>query len=485
MGMSDSLKGVVVAGLSSGSGKTVATMALLRGLLSRGFDIAPMKCGPDFIDPRFHEAVVPGPSHNLDMYFLSEDGLKKRYESSVSGKSGGVVEGVMGIFDGETKRTSSADIARTLGLPVILVINAKGLAETISALVKGVMAHDPALRILGVIGTFTGSKRHGDILKEALQKEGLPPLLGTIDRNQSLALPERHLGLVGAGELAATGFLDGFLETLDTKVLPGLAWGVIEECFLKTETKSDILNSVSPSPFFSTVSRSQKAIAPKYRMGIAWDRAFCFYYPENLEMLVDMGVSLVPFSPIDDPSLPENLDGLLFGGGYPELYAEELSRNQTMKESVRAFARTEAPIIGECGGFLYLTKGPKNKEDGAPSPEFAGLFPLRFSMGEKLRRLGYAEVSHSGTGPFSDASGFVRGHIFHYSFLQKEPSEDGCSMPAFVHGGEDEGLQIGNTIGSYLHLYFPSNPEYVGSLVASLARQAARRVKSLSEKEAF
>ena len=478
--MSDPFKGVVVAGLSSGSGKTVATMAILRGLSSRGFDVAPMKCGPDFIDPRFHEAVASGPSFNLDMYFLSGEGLKKRYEASTSGKSGGVVEGVMGIFDGETRGTATSDIARTLGLPVILVINAKGLAETISALVKGVMIHDPTLRTLGVIATFTGSKRHGDILREALEKESLPPLLGTIERNLALALPERHLGLVGAGELAMTGFLDRFRETLDSEVLPGFSWEIIEEHFLKLDIKPEIRKNGDPAPFFGDIHRSKKAMAAKYRLGVAWDRAFSFYYPENLEMLIEMGVLPVPFSPMEDSSLPENLDGLLFGGGYPELYAEELSRNQAMKESVRSFSRTGAPVIGECGGFLYLTMGPKNKEDGTVLHDFAGLFPVGFVMGEKLRRLGYAEVSHPGSGPFSNASGFVRGHIFHYSFLLKEPSEADCVSHAFLKGGEGEGMKVGNTIGSYLHLYFPSNPEYARSLVASLAQSSANKLMSPS-----
>ncbi len=476
--MSERPKGVVVAGLSSGSGKTVATMALLRGLSSRGFDVAPMKCGPDFIDPRFHEAVVSGPSYNLDMYFLSGDELGKRYGRFVEGRSGGVVEGVMGLFDGEAKKTATSDIARTLGLPVILVINAKGLAETVSALVKGVLAHDPELAILGVIATFTGSKRHGDILREALEREGLPPLLGTIERDQALALPERHLGLVGAGELSRSGFLERFLETLDTKVLPGFSWELIEPNFSRQESSPGVLPG--EAPFFRAVHRSPNAILPRYRLGVAMDRAFCFYYPENMEMLLELGVLPVPFSPMEDPFLPEDLDGLFFGGGYPELYAEELSRNQSMKESVRAFSATGAPVVGECGGFLYLTMGPKNREDDSELHDFVGLFPVRFLMGEKLRRLGYAEVSHPGSGPFSEATGFVRGHIFHYSFLQKDLSEEVPLSPAFLRGVEDEGMMAGNTIGSYLHLYFPSNREYAASLVASLARQSAKKARATS-----
>ncbi|MHB1756673.1 MAG: cobyrinate a,c-diamide synthase [Leptospirillum sp.] len=477
--MSDRRNGLVVAGLSSGSGKTVATMALLRGLSLRGFDVAPMKCGPDFIDPRFHEACVPGPSFNLDRYFLSEEGLRKRYETSVFKKSGGVVEGVMGIFDGETKGTSTADIARTLDLPVILVINAKGLAETIKALVKGVMVHAPGLRILGVIATFTGSKRHGDILREALGKEGLPPLLGTIDRNVALELPERHLGLVGVKELSLTGFLDRFMDAIDSGVVPGFSWEVIEQHFLKRDPKPEISQNPGTVPFWGGIHRGQNGQTAKLRLGIAWDRAFSFYYPENLEMLSELGVSLIPFSPMEDSSLPEGLDGLLFGGGYPELYAEELSANQSMKKAVRSFSRTGAPIIGECGGFLYLTRGPRNHQDGELLHEFAGLFPTSFVMGEKLRRLGYAEVSHPGSGPFGSASGFVRGHIFHYSFLLNEPLEEGSPSPAFLKSGENEGMKVGNVLGSYLHLYFPSNPEYASSLVASLAESHANKTRFL------
>lgn len=451
-------RGLVVAGTQSGSGKTVVTMGLLSALGRKGFEIRPFKCGPDFIDPRFHEWIVGRTSINLDPYFLEPSSLSELYDRSAEGLSGGVVEGVMGFYDGIEKGTSTFDIATTLGLPVLLVMPSRGIAETIGALVRGLLEHRSGWTPLGILATQTGSDRHGDILASTLEREGLPPLVGTVPRNEKLSLPERHLGLVTRWELEKDGTLDAFRAVLD-RCADGWDWNRLTSSFVPAKPVSD------------TPGIRQYQGLGKIRLGVAWDEAFRFYYHENFAALEKRGVEIVPFSPLSDPNLPDGLDGLYIGGGYPEVYARELSANRTLIDSMRVFAGSGKPIYAECGGMLYLTEGPAG-EDWT----WVGLFPWRFRMKERLKRLGYAEATPSDGHFLSEGKSSVRGHLFHYSELVSGGVADPCTLnPAFFVSGNPEGFSLGNIVASYLHLYFPSNPSILDSWIRSLSRSGEKR----------
>ncbi|MCL4485353.1 MAG: cobyrinate a,c-diamide synthase [Nitrospirae bacterium] len=467
-------RGVVVAGAGSGSGKTLVTMALLWGLAQRGFSVHPFKCGPDFIDPRHHEWIARIPSGNLDLHFSEPSGLRERFDRQVAGSSGGVVEGVMGLFDGLARGSSTWDIARALELPVILVLSAQGMAETLAALVRGIVLHREGPHFLGVIATRTGSDRHRKLIADALAAEGLPPLLGVLPRDEALSLPERHLGLCAPGEqgteeaVRLRQALSCAADALDwSRILSAFSPPSVpapefresgEECTDFTRA----WRTRNTTPFHSS-SRVRRFL----RLGVVLDEAFWFYYPENWELFEKCGIDIVFFSLLKDRRLPPNCDGLYLGGGYPERFFRELALNRKMIGEVRQFCASGRPVYAECGGLLYLTEGPLQEEAGEES-RLAGIFPLRYSMGDRLKRLGYAEVT-AGKGFFSEAPGSVRGHLFHYSRL----SGGGTDLQgAFLHtsDGTSEGFAMNGVVASYLHLFFPSNPLWGEALARALEK---------------
>lgn len=461
-------RGLVVAGAGSGSGKTLVTMALLAGLARRGYRVHPFKCGPDFIDPRHHEWIAQTLSGNLDLHFSEPEALRARFDRQVSGSSGGVVEGVMGLFDGLVRGSSTWDIARTLDLPVVLVLSAQGMAETIAAIVRGILFHREGTQILGVIATRTGSDRHRTLISEALAAEGLPPLLGVLPRNEALSFPERHLGLCAPGEQGeeeSARFLKALSSAADT-----LDWSTILTAFSP-------LQATGPRfPEFQEDSRDfthalRKRTPPSLqgrrplRLGVALDEAFWFYYPENLEAFEKYGIEIAFFSPLRDRRLPEGCKGLYLGGGYPERFSRQLAENRLMLGEVRRFCASGRPVYAECGGLLYLTEGPC-QEGAGEETRLAGVIPVQYSVGERLKRLGYAEVN-SGEGFLSKAPGSVRGHLFHYSRLSGEKTD---LPPAFRHTADSksEGYALGGVVASYLHLFFPSNPLWGEALARAL-----------------
>ena len=358
---SDFLSAFLLGGVNSGSGKTTLAAALLRALRRRGIDVAPFKCGPDYIDPSFHRQAAGRASFNLDPCFHAGAALRSAFARSAATADAAVVEGVMGLFDGTcpgTRAGSSAEIAARLGLPVVLVVNARGISGSIAPLVKGFCEWDPEVRIAGVIADFTGSARHGQLLADALRTAGLPPLLGRFDRNEAWRLPERHLGLT--------------IGTLDDALLDRMADAAEESIDL--DRLLELARIPRPAAVVSAAAQATSGL----RLGVAQDEAFHFYYEENFELLRERGVELVFFSPLHDRDLPPELDGLWFGGGYPELFAETLAANDAMLDAVRSFAASGRVVWGECGGFLYLLDGLTGF-DGLRYP-MLGLLPDRKSV---------------------------------------------------------------------------------------------------------
>jgi cobyrinic acid a,c-diamide synthase len=451
--MTNQTRGLVIAGTQSGVGKTTVTLGLLAVLRRRGLVVQPFKVGPDFIDPGHHTRAAGRVSRNLDGWMLSRETNEALFRRQVRDADVAVVEGVMGLFDGYdglSEAGSTAQMAKWLGLPVLLVVDARAMARSAAALVHGFASFDPELTLAGVIFNRIGSATHLDYLQQALSSLKGVRCFGGLPRDQELAIPERHLGLATAEDhpledaylnhladwLESHLDLDGLLEALPVLELPG--------------------------------EQAPKAASPTVRLGVARDRAFCFYYPENLELLADSGAELVPFSPLNDRELPTGLHGIYLGGGYPELYAAQLAANSGMRQAVKECATAGLPIYAECGGLMYLARDIRDLEGQAHS--MTGVFPFTVRMLPRLKALGYREVTLAAAGLLGPAGTRARGHEFHYSEMVGEP----IGVPRIYRltsrkGGEPvaEGYCEHNVLASYVHLHFGSNPDVARSLVAS------------------
>ena len=443
-GSGNSIKGVVVAGTHSGSGKTTVTLGLMAALVKRGLSVQPFKCGPDFIDPTLHQLATGRVSRNLDLWMSGAPFVQDCFNRHAANSDIAVVEGVMGCFDGG--ESSSASLAKALNLPVVLVIDVRSMAESVAAIVKGFEELDPELRLAGVIFNRVGSPRHLELLTDALKTHCRAELLGYLPRDTEFTIPDRHLGL-HMGEEAPLSpdslakLADTVSEYVNLDRLCELACGQGE--------------SVSVSP---VVTESEKKVV---RIGVARDRAFCFYYEDNLDILRQAGAELVEFSPLLDTDLPDGLDGIYLGGGYPELYAAQLAANSSMRSAIRDWSESGKPLYSECGGFMYLTEGIVDL-DGNEHP-MAGVYPVKARMKKGRSSLGYREATLTGSSLFGEVGTVLRGHEFHYSTIDAMPESVGRVYR--LADGSGEGYQINNTLGGYLHLHFGFNVKAVQNFV--------------------
>lgn len=444
-----SLSAVVIAGTHSGVGKTSITLGLIGALVRRGLAVQPFKVGPDFIDPLHHSHTSGRVSRNLDGWMLSADINRERFARASADADVCVVEGVMGLFDGSdgnSERGSTAEMAKLLGLPVVLVVDASAMARSAAALIHGFSDFDPDLRIAGVILNNVGGEAHADMIRDALG--GAVPVLGATPRAADIAMPERHLGL----HLPHEGRRD-YVERLADLIEAHLDLDALLQA-----------SRIARLP----VPQDSAVPAPVVRIGVARDDAFCFYYAENLELLADAGAELVEFSPIAD-RLPEDLDGLYFGGGYPELHGAELSQNIEMLEAIRGFAAAGGPIYAECGGLMYLAEQLEIDEQ---TYRLCGVLPLATRMPAPLR-IAYTEIAT--TGGLFGAGHAARGHLFHQSEIVREgPMEHGYELRTNRGERSQEGFGVGNVLASYAHLHLASAPELAGTLVRRCSQFRAR-----------
>jgi cobyrinic acid a,c-diamide synthase len=446
---------IVIAGVSSGVGKTTVALGLLAALRRRGMSVQPFKVGPDFIDPGFHALVAGRPSYNLDGWMCGREDVAATVAHRAAGAELALVEGVMGCFDGYDGASddgSTAQVAKWLGAPVILVVDAWAMARSAAAVVLGFERFDPGLDVAGVIFNRVAGKSHYRILRESIEPNCRALPLGYLPRRESLVLPERHLGLVTAVEQGVPSVL------LDELV------GAIEES-VDLDRLLSLCRSNVTSEYASPGAGAKNTI--RARIGVARDRPFQFYYPANFDLLRAAGADLVFWSPLEDADLPR-VDALYFGGGYPEVYARELSANKAMLKAVREFASSGRPVYGECGGLMYLAEAIED-EAGELHP-MVGLLPTIVRMRPKRLTLGYVEVEVTRDTPLAPAGIVARGHEFHASRIDGVPR----SVPRAyrVRGRRDEapraeGYLVGNTLLSYVHLHFGSNPALAEHLVRS------------------
>ncbi|MBE9190935.1 cobyrinate a,c-diamide synthase [Gloeocapsopsis crepidinum LEGE 06123] len=433
---------LIIAGERSGVGKTTITLMLL-AYLSRRMQVQSFKIGPDYIDPMFHQYVTKRPCRNLDPLLTNDAYVRQSFTHHSQDVDCVLVEGVMGLFDGATgidDTASTAHIARLLELPVLLVIDCSRLSRSVAAIAHGYRSFDPRVKIAGVVLNRVGSDRHLQLLKEALESIQLP-ILGVLHRSDDLAIPDRHLGLVPTAEISQLDqLIDRFAQ-------------LGEACFVWEK----LLPLLKKAKIFSVAASEQNITITHFtslRIAVARDRAFSFYYPDNLEILAQLGAQIVYWSPLTDPDLPENIQGLYFGGGFPEVFTQQLTENKSARVAVKKAIEQGIPTYAECGGLMYLSQAIVDFE--CQSWSMVDIIPATAIMDSRLT-LGYRQATVLQS-PLFKTGTVIWGHEFHRSRLNQT-----STAPLFELQGYNssfrtlEGWQAYQVHASYLHLHFGGN----------------------------
>ena len=444
----------------SGSGKTLITCALLRILKRRGFHPASFKCGPDYIDPMFHRTVLGIPSRNLDLFMAGKEGVVRALENGMKGSDIGVIEGVMGFFDGYSTGScegSSYDLSCVTKTPAILVVNARGMSFSVLPLVKGFCGFGDRKMIKGIILNNISSVVAKE-LSDRIYEETNVPVIGFLPVMKSADLKSRHLGLVLPGEVP------GILEAID-RVSDELEANLDFDKLIEIAEEADSIDidvqaltgrgSDSGNAFLDD-GASCSSDRAKVKVGIARDEAFCFYYEDNLELLEEMGAEPVFFSPIHDRNLPD-VSRLIIGGGYPELHAKELSENVSMLRGIKEAADSGMPILAECGGFMYLLESLEDPDGN--EYKMTGVFPGRSHMTEKLSHFGYVKATKNTDNMYILEDEEILGHEFHYY----KASDDGDVLMLAKPNGMRNWpgyMSRSKVFAGFAHLYYPSCPQF-------------------------
>ena len=439
-------RGLVIAAPASGSGKTLTTLSLLSLLRANGVDAAGCKIGPDYIDPGFHAAATGKPCFNLDIWSMRPESLRRLMARQAARAELLIIEGVMGLFDGIPgldirHNASSAQLARQLGLPVLLVLNAKGQGATIGAVIDGLVRYDPTLTIAGVIFNNVGSAVHREILGDAARMAGVP-VLGYLPHIAALKLPARHLGLVQAREMAE---LTAFFAAARTAFAAAVDLDAIVAAA-----------GLLPAPEFLTmaddVAFEPLLPPPGQRIALADDAAFAFTYPFHREGWALAGAEILPFSPLNDEAPRGDADAIFLPGGYPELYAGRLAANHRFLGGLRAAAMRNVFIYGECGGYMTLGTHLVDAEGGRH--QMAGLLPVETSFATRKLHLGYRAISQLTATPLGKVGAAFRGHEFHYASIVSEGAAPPLFMAEDARGRDlgPVGRHVGSVMGSFMHL---------------------------------
>ncbi|MGE0243047.1 MAG: cobyrinate a,c-diamide synthase [Nitrososphaeraceae archaeon] len=455
-----SIPRIIVAGTTSGVGKTLITLGILNQFKLLGYKVQSFKIGPDFIDPAYHSFVTNNPCYNLDSWLMGEEGVIDTFEKYTKGKDLAVIEGVMGLFDGAEGKTdfaSTAQIAKILNSPIILVIDGSKAARSIAAIAYGFMNFDKKLKIKGIILNKIASTKHSCLIKDAFENKIKIPIIGIIYKNQDFTFSERHLGLIPTIEL-------------------------------NKKRKANILKSVRTMSDFLDSDKLHNLIVPvklklkpkkKYepnknlkdiKIAVALDSSFNFYYQENLDALQQNGANLLFFSPLHDTQVPADIHGILLGGGFPEIMSKDLTKNQLMMKSIKKIAETEIPIYAECGGLMYLCKSitdnmsKRNNEHtkhktNCKSYKMIGLIDASTVMTNKLI-LNYTQGTIINKSSLFKGVKTIRGHEFHYSKIENSHPDTKFSYRLDIGVGiinNRDGIYIYNTLASYNHLHFSNS----------------------------
>ena len=483
---------VLIAGVHSGVGKTTVTMGILLALRAAGKSPQPFKVGPDYIDPGFLSFTAGRTCRNLDSWLIPAPRLLDSFRRACAGAGMAVVEGVMGLYDGlgpTGERGSTAEMAKLLDCPVILVLDASALSRSAAAIVKGYLEFDRGVRLAGCFLNRVGSSGHARLVKEGIERLTGVPVIGFLAKEERLQLPERHLGLVPTAEnhpwrktlpLLAQRIKEGLeLSALQRIARQAGPLQVPEPTGLQAERVSSAPRRVVglPRSFCPEMSREAglplAPAAARVPIAVARDEAFHFYYPENLELLERLGAELVPFSPLRDERLPRGAAGVYLGGGFPELHAAQLSKNRALHQALRQAAGRGMPVYAECGGLMLLSSAIGGV--GGRFYRMAGLVPGRVRMTDRLQNFGYQEVAACRDSILARKGERARGHEFHHSVLERPPvrGRAGAAYEICAPRGQAkrlEGFAKGALLASYIHLHFLNQPRWAGRFV-----QAARK----------
>lgn len=494
---------IVIAGTHSGAGKTTITTGILRALYNRNLIVQPFKSGPDYIDPAFHSFVSKNTCRNLDLFMLGEDELKKIFYKHSSRADISVVEGVMGLYDGlGTKRDngSTAHISKIISAPVILVIDGKGMSSSAAALVMGYQNYDEKVNIAGVIVNNMHGQKHYDLLKESIERDTGIKCVGYLNKKSSISLESRHLGLIPAVEVDELDVKVDELaqmveETIDIDAIleiakQGSKFEHINSEFVKNykleiEKKREVEKCTDEIKQSFIADKGQKTDkfqnkasdksvnsedyinTNKIKIAIAKDKAFNFYYDDGLDTLVELGAELVYFSPIYDSELPEAISGLYIGGGFPEVFAEDIEKNVSMRKSIKSAIEKGLPTYAECGGLMYLSKSIETLDE--KNYEMCGVFDFDTHMTKRLQRFGYVNVDVN-EGAFVDKNKRIKAHEFHRSKVTGDEDAQ-CSYDVYraragaEHMHWDCGYRYKNCLAGYAHVHFSGSIDFAKDFV--------------------
>ncbi len=458
---------LVIAGTHSGVGKTTITIGIMSALRKRGMSIQPFKVGPDFIDPGYHELVCKVPSRNLDSWMLDTSYNRALFLQHSRDKDISLVEGVMGLYDGSRSAHedgSTAHMAKLLKAPVILVVDARGMSRSVAAVVSGFEQYDKQIRIAGVILNRVGSKDHYEWLKQVIEEKCGARVLGYLPPDDTVRIPERHLGLLTTKENS--------LDRTFIRRITDLVERHIDLDLLVKMASPVSFQGIHPQP--AQAGRDSHEPAP-VRIAVAYDKAFCFYYQDNLDLLRHWGAHLTYFSPLRDVSLPDDVDGIYLGGGYPELFAPDLAANRELLKVIKRFADRGGTIYGECGGLMYL--GKKINGFDRKTHKMVGLFPFTTVMHKKLTALGYYTVTSRRSTILTTRGDTAKGHQFRYSSIEGIPESTNRVFSLRKNSSSKvlrEGFAFKNVLASYVHLHFGSNSTLAQRFVAS-CRKSSRK----------
>lgn len=446
------MKKILIAGTNSGVGKTTISLGIMQALTKRGLKVQPYKVGPDYIDPSYHTFITGRDSRNLDSYMLEDEKIKYIVNKASKDADISVVEGVMGLYDGfgiDLNACTSSYTSKILKAPVILVINGKAMSSSAAAMVLGYKELDKDVNIKGVIVNNVKTKTHYELIKEAIQKYCNVEVLGYFPPNEKFSIESRHLGLIPSVEMES---LKEKFSNLGNEI----------EKYINVDRIIEIAESDLVESSFDLIT------LPKFenkKVAIAYDKAFNFYYKENLELLEQMGVEIIKFSPLNDEHVPET-DCIYIGGGFPEIFAKELHLNESMRLSIKNAHKKNIPIYAECGGLMYL--GEKLKDSDGKIYDMVGIFKGTSEMTSSLRRFGYCDGIAKVDTILSYEGETIKGHEFHHSVFN---SDEECAYKMIKKRGNkvidewDGGYSKGNTLATYLHTHFYNNLDAIVKFV--------------------
>ncbi|MBE8954171.1 MAG: cobyrinate a,c-diamide synthase [Quinella sp. 2Q5] len=452
---------LIIAACMSGSGKTTLTVGLLAALKNRGLNVQPYKVGPDYIDAGWHTVACRKISHNLDTHLVGADKLTEIFVDTARGADISVVEGVMGLYDGGRGGISStAEISKLLTAPVVLVVDAKSMGTSAAAVALGFRQFDPTVNLAGVIVNRLGSDSHRDMIVDALNSVGIK-IFGAIRRDDELRLPERHLGLVPTAEHCADV----------QKICAAVERQVDIDALIELAETAPPLDDIPPA----------EKIPPTVRIAVARDAAFNFYYGAGLTALERLGAEIVCFSPLDDEHLPA-ADGLIIGGGFPEMFAARLEQNESLRAEINRAAEAGLPIFAECGGFMYLMR--RLVDFGGKSFEMCGVIDGVASMTDRLQTVGYVDAEILRDCVIGSAGDKVHAHEFHFSTADVVGEKIFRCQRLRTGHRYTAGVARGNVVASYLHVHLAGCLQVAASFVGACKKFSARQSLKMSSPNA-